>query len=319
MDREQDNTLLSDIWNDLSQDRQRRQNFECSLAKLILDLAQPFPRIGSLTVDGEGCVALTNRPLTKMLLDLENEGIPQRIPQDRCYENADAFMHDLLDYHDLRLALQPNAVRDEDDATGQMSALATMRSVLQQFNPPQGRWPPFVFQITDLHPGNIFVRSDGRISAIVDLEWGCALPRTALHPPFWLTHRLDELEGVRKQQYEHDSQTFLLNLQSCDMERSQSANELIDTMRLATSDGMHWYWASLLHPQGLYNLFYEHIQPLFSRAHQEGKQAIMFQDVVHKYWTKDSAAFISAKVQERELYTTHLRATIQSSQNSVVL
>lgn len=44
---------------------------------------------------------------------------------------------------------------------------------------------PFLLQLTDIYPSNIFVDRDWNFMTIIDLEWMCALPAEMLYalPP----------------------------------------------------------------------------------------------------------------------------------------
>jgi hypothetical protein len=45
-------------------------------------------------------------------------------------------------------------------------------------------------------------------------------------------------------------------------------------MKAALKKKTHWYWSALNEPRGMYNLFAEHIQPLFAPSHSDGEPAI---------------------------------------------
>src|SRR5580700_2489332 len=72
---ETDGKMLSESWEKLRHNQNRRTNLFRDLSRIILSLAQlPLPRIGSLTIDDRGILTLSNRPLTLRLHHLENEG-----------------------------------------------------------------------------------------------------------------------------------------------------------------------------------------------------------------------------------------------------
>jgi hypothetical protein len=100
-----------------------KRNLYKSLSRIMLDLAIPLDKIGSFTVDDDGQVSLSHRPLTLRLAALENEGIPTQISPKTCYSRTDSYLHDLLHCHDLKLQHQPNSVRSRLDAEGQMAVL----------------------------------------------------------------------------------------------------------------------------------------------------------------------------------------------------
>jgi hypothetical protein len=88
---------------------------------------------------------------------LENENIPTGIPYDFTYLTVESYVTDILGVHDSRLWYQPNAVNNVQDCGYQISALATMRTILPLFFCRKWRRGPFVFRLTDLHQSNIFV------------------------------------------------------------------------------------------------------------------------------------------------------------------
>jgi hypothetical protein len=112
-----DTVMLSESWDKLRHDQKRRTNLFRGLSQIILSLARlPFDRIGPLTIDNQGILKHTNRPLTLRLHHLENESVPTNIDRDLTYSTSDSYFMDLLSYHDSRLRHAP------------------------KFNTEQGRW-----------------------------------------------------------------------------------------------------------------------------------------------------------------------------------
>jgi hypothetical protein len=104
--------MLSETWESLRQDKDRRANLFRDLSDIILSLLQnPLPRIGSLTIDDRGILSLTNRPLTLRLQDFENQGMLTDIERGLTYSTTEAYILDLLRMHDNRIRYQPNSVR----------------------------------------------------------------------------------------------------------------------------------------------------------------------------------------------------------------
>jgi hypothetical protein len=57
--------MLSESWENQYQDKNRRANLFKDLSRIMLSLGRvPLPRIGSFTINDEGILSLTNRPLT---------------------------------------------------------------------------------------------------------------------------------------------------------------------------------------------------------------------------------------------------------------
>ncbi|KAH8746164.1 hypothetical protein F5882DRAFT_387429 [Hyaloscypha sp. PMI_1271] len=203
--------MLSESWDELRHDRNLRTNFFKDLSHIMLALSQsPLPRIGSWTIDERGVLMLTNRPLAHHFHSLENEGIPTNIPRNLTYMTTDAYYTDLLGCHDSRIRNQPNSMINEEDGLSQMANLFTMRGLLPYFTTRDLRHGPFVFNLTDLHRGNIFVDSNWHIKYIIDLEWACSLPIEMLAPPYWITNRgVDELKGEELQKFENACEEFM--------------------------------------------------------------------------------------------------------------
>lgn len=100
--------MLSNSWAQyLLDDRSRRQNPFRGLANIMVTLNDTrLPKIGSLTLDNDGAIGLTNRPLTLRLQTFENEGIPT-IPRALTYQAVEPYILDLLQCHDNRIYYQP--------------------------------------------------------------------------------------------------------------------------------------------------------------------------------------------------------------------
>jgi hypothetical protein len=68
--------MLSETWDEFRHCEAQRTNLFRDLSRIMLSLSQlPLPRIGSWTLDSNGILQLSNRPLTLRLQQLENEGI----------------------------------------------------------------------------------------------------------------------------------------------------------------------------------------------------------------------------------------------------
>lgn len=294
------------------------QNLVRSLAEIIHGFGRPLDRIGAFCVNDSGEVSLSNRPLTAMVAMLENDAIPT-MPRANCYTNTVAYFTELLDCHDSRLQHQPNAVRDAEDAGGQMAVVAMLRALLTNFTKRDLRRGPFVFQLTDLNPGNLFVDNEYRITAICDLEWACSLPLEMLHPPIWLSGRaLDcflvedaEKRETCNERFNELCETFAKLL-------AEERNKLTcpgpvdgSLMLSGVQRGSHFYFFALRNPITAYNIFVTQLQQLFAPEQTEGQGHARFQEIVVPYYCRDFAGFVDRKVQERESYITLLREKCQ--------
>ena len=160
--------MLSSSWSKLRHDPVRRENLFRDLSKVMLALAQhPQPRVGSFTIDDQGLISLTNRPLTVEIHKLENENISSEITRDFTFTSSDAYFNDVLRCQDLRIRHRRNAVHDEVDAKAQMAALAGMRCVLPDYIYRDRRQGPFTLMLTDLHQSNILVDEDWHIQCVL--------------------------------------------------------------------------------------------------------------------------------------------------------
>lgn len=308
--------MLSTSWETHRHDPSRRANLFRDLARIMLSQI-PLPRIASWTIDDQGILSLTNRPLTLMLHELENEGIPTNIARTLTYPATEAYYLDLLACHDSIIRHKPNAIRDRDDREAQLSALTMMKAVLPHYACRDLRYGPFVLSLTDLHQSNIFVDKDWNITKLIDLEWACALPIEMIHPPYWLTSEgIDTLEGTALQEYARVRKEFMYIFEREEKMMMKTFSSL-DTCPTPLTNAIHrgwqvgnfWYFSALNSPPGLYNLFFDKIQPCFVKACSEKKAFTDFEEVFAPYWSVgDMSKIIDAKIKESELYAYQLRA-----------
>ncbi|KAK1138536.1 hypothetical protein N8T08_002422 [Aspergillus melleus] len=264
--------MLSNTWMEKQHNTDLRRMFFRDLFRILLSLSRtPLPCIGSFIIDREGFLALSNRPLSKELQELENEEIPTGISRDYTYLSVESYMADILAVHDSRLRSQPNAVNNLQDCGYQMLAPAAMRTILPLFLCRNLRRGPFAFMLTDLHQSNIFVDEKWHITCLVDREWACSRPVQIIEPPYWLTNQgVDEVdvEGFDKLRQE-------LMIIMCAEEAEQYGEDILrdpegtplrtsEIMEQAWKTGTFWYSLALSSPTGPFRLFYEHIQPLLS-------------------------------------------------------
>ncbi|KAL4885175.1 hypothetical protein BJY04DRAFT_231781 [Aspergillus karnatakaensis] len=282
-----DSVMLSESWDKLRHDQRRRTNLFRGMSQIMLSLAQsPSDRIGSLTINNEGIIEHTNRPLTLRLHHLENESVPTSMDRDLTYSTSDSYFMDLLSYQDSRLRHAPNSIRDTADGEAQLATPTVMRALLPQFSCRNYRRGPFIMTLTDLHQSNIFVDSAWNIKSLVDLEWTCSLPVEMLHPPYWLTSR-----GV-------------------DM---LFQGEHLDALSTVHAEFINfWYFHALASPKGLYNIFLEHIQTRFLKLDDTGM--VEFERTISPYRTPGMKKFLEGKLQDKENYEARLRDLFAAAQ-----
>lgn len=296
--------MLSETWQQRRHETRLRQNLFHGLSSIMLNLIQtPLPKIGSLILDEHGYLCLNNRPLTLHMHFLENEQIQTDIPRDFTYSTTDSYINDVIAFHESRLRHQPNAVNDTQDGLYQVCALTVMRSIWSCFFRRGLCRGPFFLNLTDLHQSNIFVDDDWNIECLIDLEWACSLPAEMIHPPYWLTNKvsnidtLDEYDALREEfmkvfQEEENTARF----------ESKSPLKLQPILQQGWEQGTFWYTLALKRPTILSDIFYDHIQPRFSGAHKEES----FWLVTMSYWTFETYKFVQQKVKEREEYDMSL-------------
>ncbi|KAJ0419620.1 hypothetical protein BJY00DRAFT_302025 [Aspergillus carlsbadensis] len=294
-----DAVMLSETWNQLRHDPKRSTNLFRGLSKMLLSMAEsPFDRIASLTIDNQGMIQHTNRPLTLRLHHLENKSVPTNIDRDLTYSTTDSYVMDLLSCHDSRLRYAPNSVQDKADGAAQLANLTIMRALLPHFSDRKYRRGPFIMTLTDLHQSNLFVDADWNIKCLVDLEWTCSLPVEMLHPPYWLTSR-----GV-DQLYKGEHLNAFCEIHAEFMDPGTTLG-LASIMRKGWEIGSFWYFHALETPKGLYNIFLDHIQPKFAKL--DNAAIVEFERTISPYWAPDVHEFLDGKIKDTEIYEGRLR------------
>lgn len=274
----------------------------------MLALAKiPLQRIGSFTMDNQGVISLTNRPLRLQLHQLENEGIPTGISRGNTYTSTEPFLLDILACHDSRLRHQLNAVNSEADCQAQMAVLSTFRTILPLFVRRDLRSGPFILTLTDIHASNIFVDEDWNIKYLIDLEWACSLPMEMLHPPPWLSDEpFESLSPLFEERYKEFLDVFK---QEEALLFPTAQNRQTGTMRQGWETGNFFYFLALESVTGLYFIFQRRIQPLFNSS---GKCP---NETLSAYWGLDSERFIASKVEQKKEYDDKLKQAFECVDN----
>lgn len=264
-----------------------RRNLFRGLSRVILELARiPLPRIGSFTIDQQGYLSLSNRPLNIDVVQLENEQIPLDIPRQTTYERVEPYFSDILNRHERRLRYQPNAINDLRDGELQTCALTVMRSVWPCFFERHLARGPFFLNLTDLSTANIFVDEQWNITSLIDLEWACSHPVEMIHPPHWLTN--DSIDGINKSEFEKLHAEFMSVLIE-EEGKLELTFPISSIMQKGWETGTFWCSLALRSPTGLFSLFYDYIQPFFTEDNEENAW-----QVITPYWTRDTKAFIES-------------------------
>ncbi|GAM90696.1 hypothetical protein ANO11243_087410 [Dothideomycetidae sp. 11243] len=246
----------------------------------MLSLAKyPIPRIGSLSIDDEGSVDLTNRPLTMEVQQLESElGSPKdpehsdsspmmSIPHRKStHPIVDSYVHDLLLLHDRRLAVQPNGGSDPEDAAYQAPAIVVMRSIWSHFL-SLGRGPfflTFTFE-SEQH----LCRQYWNITAIVDLEWSCSPPVEMIHPPSWTTGEPADFISPDKYEILHTEFVQIFKETELEFHKSEDRDTMIHSI---LEDGLRrktfWFSLALTKPTALCAVLYKRLLPGYMKLNE---------------------------------------------------
>ncbi|KAK7414172.1 hypothetical protein QQX98_006958 [Neonectria punicea] len=136
-----------------------------------------------------------------------------------------------------------------------------------------------------------------------------------LHPPYWLTNRaIDQITGEHLVAYSERHEEFMSTFDVEGKARGSDAS-YADRMRAGWNTGSFWYFSALESFSGLYNLFLQHIQPVYGAT--AVKDWTEFERVMAPYWAPGSSEFISDKVKAREHYLEQIEKRFEV--NSVCL
>lgn len=233
---------------------------------------------------------------------LENEGTPRAIHDT--YSCTEAFVSDMITFHDNRLLSNPNAVYDAEDCRAQMAQRILLRALSHYYIRPEARNGPFLLQLTDFHASNIFVDEEWNVTCLIDLEWICALPAEMLAVPYWLTGRgIDELKGEHLKDFNEVRQEFIRILE----EEECSITAEHDILIARTMDDMWdskgvWFWYCIESVNAILYLLADHICPRFS-VRLDSK----VEEIMARFWCEDSEVVVKKKVADEEKYSQELR------------
>ena len=293
-------------WHKHCHNKCYKENLFRGLARVALSMnAIPQLRIGSLSLQHDDTISLSNRPLNLYMHMAENDGVPSGIPRQRTYVGMDSYLSDLLSLQDSKLREQPNAMLDIEDGRRQMAAIVALRATMHHFIDPDFRQGPFFLTLNDLHQNNIFVDEEWNISTIIDLEWAHTLPAEMQTPPYWLTSKA--VDGFKQlshlQEYEETLEEYLAVYKDEEIKRNGSTTQAA-LQRKTWQTGSFWYFNAVSIPKAMYNLFNRHIQPMFNMDHPDMQ---IFDDVFYWYWGLQASSLIDRKLEAREAYINILR------------
>jgi hypothetical protein len=233
---------------------------------------------------------------------LENDGAPRTMQTNDTYSSTDAFVSEMITFHDHRFLSQPNAIYSESDCRSQMAIKTLLRAFSHRYISRDRRQGPFFLQLTDLHASNIFVDNDWNVTCLIDLEWLCALPLEMLDVPYWLTgcsvdgiqdECYDEFDRIR-QEFMH---VFEEEERNTRMEHGIAISKVMqDTWE---SKGV-WFWHCLSSVNAMYIILENHLCPKDSFP-------IEAESILSRFWCDDSEAVVQKKLADRERYNAELK------------
>ncbi|KAI1126236.1 hypothetical protein F5Y10DRAFT_216389 [Nemania abortiva] len=297
--------MLSNTFGMYREDEARRKRLFRGMSRIMISLARiPQAHIGSFQFNHNGTVTLSNRPLSCGMMILENDGALRTMPRSDTISCTDAFVSDMLTFHDHRFLSQPNAVNDESDCRSQMAVKALLRVVSHNYIKRELRNGPFILQHTDFHASNILVDEDWNITGLIDLEWICALPTEMLSVPYWLTGcSIDEIEGEKFDQFDKVRRAFMHIF-----EEEEQAAQAKTSHSIGLSKIMHemwdskgvWFWRCLSSVNAMYLLLDSHLVPPQSLTQQATR-------IISRFWSRNSNEVVQMKLADKKAYDEELR------------
>ncbi|KFY19077.1 hypothetical protein V493_08159 [Pseudogymnoascus sp. VKM F-4281 (FW-2241)] len=239
----------------------------------------------------------------KLSLTLENEGTRRITQKDDNYASTETFVSDMITLHDGRLLTNPNAVYSAEDCRAHMTQRILLRALSHQYINRARRNGPFLLQLTDINPSNIFVDKECNLTCLVDLEWICALPAEMLAVPYWLTGLgIDEIEEDHLIKFNEIRRGFMDILEEEEQGLGEHNISISGTMHDTWDSKGVWYWYCISSANAMLALVDDHICPAFSAVlHSD------FEEVLSKFWCKNAEDVVQQKVDDNIKYNKELR------------
>lgn len=295
--------MLSDSFDAHRDDESRRRRLFRGMSRILLSLARvPQAQIGSFQFHNDGTVTLTNRPLSCSMMILENDGAAQTIQRGTTFSCTDAFVSDMLTFHDHRFLSQPNAVYSEGDCRGQMAVKTLLRVLSHVYIKQELRNGPFLLQLTDFHASNVLVDKHWNITGLIDLEWICALPSEILEVPYWLTGcAIDLIKGEKLDRFNQVRQEFMCVFKEEEQAIKAKHNISLSKVMQDTweSKGV-WFWHCLSSVNAMYYLLETHLYPPKSLSTETEK-------CLSRFWCRDSEDVVQKKMADKQAYDDQVR------------
>lgn len=125
-----------------------------------------------------------------------------------------------------------------------------------------------------------------------------------IHPPYWLTNQAVELISLDQLEICH---TEFMDAFAQEEKSMEMPFPLYPILKKGLESGTFWCSLALMSPTALFKIFYDYIQPRYSKTHDEPA----FWRITMPYWTFDTYAFIEQKVREKEVYDLSLQEVFQ--------
>lgn len=290
------------------EDEDRRARLFKGLSRIMLSLARiPQAQIGSFQFRSNGTIALTNRPLSFSMMISENDGAKRTMERNETFTCTDAYVSEALTFHDSRFLSQPNAVYSEKDCRGQMAVKTLLRTISHNYIRGDLRNGPFPLQLTDCHMSNILVDHQWNITALIDLEWICALPSEMLAVPLWLTGcSPEQLEDEKLQAFDKVRREFM---RIFELEEERQSTNIATRSGPRLSTIMHnmweskgtWFWQSIASTNLMYFLVESHLCPSGSLTTKSERH-------ISRFWRPDADELVQKKLADKEAYEEDLKA-----------
>ncbi|KAI9037060.1 Phosphotransferase enzyme family [Aspergillus affinis] len=121
-----------------------------------------------------------------------------------------------------------------------------------------------------------------------------------IHPPHWLTNQAIDL--ISSDEYEA-LHTEFMDASAEEEKTFDPPFHLYPFLKQGLEKGTFWHSLALMSPTALLKIFYDYIQPRFSKTHDDPA----FWRITMPYWTFNTFAFLEQKVQEKEKYDTYIQ------------
>jgi hypothetical protein len=124
-----------------------------------------------------------------------------------------------------------------------------------------------------------------------------------IHPPYWLTNQA--IDSISLEDYQNIHTEFMEALAEEELEAMPGSTPFLSPIMQQGWD-RETFWCSLAlnSPTALFKIFYDYIQPRFSKSHNDDST---FWVITMPYWTFNAFQFIEKKVKDKSLYDLSLR------------